>query len=92
MAVVNAGLQLAQAAAAWQSRGFATKLSKTKIKPYSSYKGRFKLLASGLFKRWRAGKRHNAKSKTPKQIRQLRRPSTVSPGLAYAMRKLNFRG
>lgn len=73
-----------------ERRGFASKLKKTKIKSYSSYKRRFKLLASGEYKRWRPGKRHNAKLKTPKQRRQLRRPSIVSPGLKRAMRKLNF--
>lgn len=74
------------------SRAFATGSKKTKIKPYSSLKRRFKLLANGEFKRWKAGKRHKATVKTKKQRRQLRKPSVVSPGLAYAMKKLNFQG
>ncbi|KAJ7286679.1 hypothetical protein O6H91_Y322000 [Diphasiastrum complanatum] len=72
-----------------QCRTFATKLKKPKIKPYSSYKWRFKLLANGLYKRWRSGKRHNAHSKTPKQRRQLRRPSVAPPALAKVMKKLH---
>eukprot|EP00245_Coleochaete_scutata_P010484 TRINITY_DN3676_c0_g2_i1.p1 TRINITY_DN3676_c0_g2~~TRINITY_DN3676_c0_g2_i1.p1 ORF type:complete len:261 (-),score=35.08 TRINITY_DN3676_c0_g2_i1:14-796(-) len=66
------------------------KPKRTKMKAYSSFKERFKLLATGDFKRWKAGKRHNAKSKTRKQKRQLRQPTVVSPGLARVMRKYAF--
>ncbi|GJP47819.1 hypothetical protein CLOM_g9966 [Closterium sp. NIES-68] len=65
--------------------------SKIKVKPYSSLKRRFKLLANGEYKRWRSGKRHNASTKTKKQRRQLRRPSVVPPGLKQPMRYLGFR-
>eukprot|EP00271_Cylindrocystis_brebissonii_P007828 TRINITY_DN2163_c0_g1_i1.p1 TRINITY_DN2163_c0_g1~~TRINITY_DN2163_c0_g1_i1.p1 ORF type:complete len:318 (+),score=7.63 TRINITY_DN2163_c0_g1_i1:351-1304(+) len=82
-------------AATWQHvRGFSSKMKpkKTKIKPYSSWKRRFKLLANGEFKRWREGKRHNASLKSPKQRRQLRRPSIVFSGLKQPMIKLGFTG
>jgi len=75
-----------------QRRSMATKLKKTKIKAYSSYKMRFRGMASGLYKRWRSGKQHNAHSKTNKQKRQLRRPSVAPPALAKVMKKLNFLG
>ncbi|CAM6067090.1 unnamed protein product [Sphagnum tenellum] len=75
-----------------QRQAFATKLKKTKIKAYSSYKKRFRALANGLYKRWRSGKRHNAHSKTNKQKRQLRRPSVAPHALATVMKKLNFLG
>ncbi|CAI5462417.1 unnamed protein product [Closterium sp. Yama58-4] len=65
--------------------------SKIKVKPYSSLKRRFKLLANGDYKRWRAGKRHNASTKTKKQRRQLRQPSVVPPGLKQPMRYLGFK-
>ncbi|CAI5507383.1 unnamed protein product [Closterium sp. Naga37s-1] len=56
-----------------------------------SLKRRFKLLANGEYKRWRAGKRHNASTKTKKQRRQLRQPSVVPPGLKQPMRYLGFK-
>ncbi|KAH9316551.1 hypothetical protein KI387_025178, partial [Taxus chinensis] len=40
-----------------------SKLKKTKMKSYSSFKFRFRTLSSGEIRRWRAGKRHNAHSK-----------------------------
>eukprot|EP00897_Mesotaenium_endlicherianum_P002535 jgi/Mesen1/2309/ME000155S01399 len=75
----------------WQ-RGMASasKVKKIKMKSYSSFKGRFRVLSSGEIKRTRAGKQHNGKSKTPKQRRQLRRPGVVSHGLRYPMLKLGF--
>lgn len=72
-------------------RGFASS-GKTKVKPYSSMKRRFKLLANGEYKRWRSGKRHNASTKTKKQRRQLRRPSIVPHGLKQPMKYLGFHG
>lgn len=75
-----------------QRRPYASKVKKYKIKSYSSYKERFKEKASGEYKRWRAGKRHNAHSKTNKQLRQLRRPSVVHAAYATVMKKLNFHG
>eukprot|EP00250_Pteridium_aquilinum_P022517 c25399_g1_i1 orf=1083-1499(-) len=75
-----------------QCRTFASKVKKYKIKSYTAYKGRFKLKANGEYKRWRAGKRHNAHSKTNKQLRQLRRPAVVHSAYATIMKKLNFKG
>ncbi|KAI5065803.1 hypothetical protein GOP47_0018427 [Adiantum capillus-veneris] len=46
-----------------QCRTFASKVKKYKMKSYTAFKGRFKLKANGEYKRWRAGKRHNAHSK-----------------------------
>lgn len=75
-----------------QQRRTLTKLKKTKIKAYSSYKERFRGMANGEYKRWRSGTRHNAHSKTAKQRRQLRRPSIAPLALAKVMKKLNFMG
>lgn len=75
-----------------QQRRTLTKLKKTKIKAYSSYKKRFRGMANGEYKRWRSGKQHNAHSKTNKQKRQLRRPSIAPLALAKVMKKLNFMG
>jgi len=69
-----------------------SKLKKTKMKSYSSYKFRFRTLTSGLIRRWRAGKRHNAHSKSKKSKRRLRQPAIVSPAYAKVMKKLNFCG
>ncbi|KAL2645389.1 hypothetical protein R1flu_012976 [Riccia fluitans] len=74
-----------------QKRG-VSKLKKYKMKAYSSYKERFKLMADGTYKRWRSGTRHNAHSKTAKQRRQLRQPSIAPLALAKVMKKLNFMG
>ena len=79
-----------------QHRGYATsqkvKMSKTrtKIKGYSSWKGRFSVTASGLFRRKQKGKRHMGFSKTPKQRRQLRGTKLVDKTLEQPMRKLGF--
>ncbi|KAG0603458.1 hypothetical protein M758_10G096100 [Ceratodon purpureus] len=75
-----------------QQRRMLSKLKKTKVKAYSSYKKRFRGMANGEYKRWRSGKRHNAHSKTNKQKRQLRRPSIAPLALAKVMKKLNFMG
>ncbi|KAI5066590.1 hypothetical protein GOP47_0019214, partial [Adiantum capillus-veneris] len=75
-----------------QCRTFASKVKKYKMKSYTAFKGRFKLKANGEYKRWRAGKRHNAHSKTNKQLRQLRRPAVVHSAYATVMKKLNFHG
>ncbi|GLJ38896.1 hypothetical protein SUGI_0792950 [Cryptomeria japonica] len=69
-----------------------SKLKKTKMKSYSSYKSRFKTLASGQIKRWRVGKRHNAHSKSKKSKRRLRQPALVHLAYAKVMKKLNFCG
>lgn len=69
-----------------------SKLKKTKMKSYSSYKFRFRTLTSGLIRRWRAGKRHNAHSKSKKSKRRLRQPAIVTPAYAKVMKRLNFCG
>lgn len=69
-----------------------SKLKKTKMKSYSSYKFRFRTLTSGLIRRWRAGKRHNAHSKSKKSKRRLRKPAIVTSAYAKVMKKLNFCG
>ena len=66
--------------------------TKTKIKPYSSYKGRFKLTGSGKkVLRKHKGRRHCAFAKTPKQRRQLRASTLVHESLLQPMRKLAFK-
>ncbi|KAG6548139.1 hypothetical protein Mapa_010419 [Marchantia paleacea] len=79
-------------ASSMQQRRGLSKLKKYKMKAYSSYKERFKLMADGTYKRWRSGTRHNAHSKTAKQRRQLRIPSIAPLALAKVMKKLNFMG
>ncbi|KAM6554661.1 hypothetical protein CsatB_015423 [Cannabis sativa] len=37
-----------------------SKLKKIKMKPFSSYKSRFRTMNDGNIRRWREGKRHNA--------------------------------
>ncbi|EPS62640.1 hypothetical protein M569_12152, partial [Genlisea aurea] len=69
-----------------------SKLKKTKIKCYSSFKGRFRIMNDGQIRRWKAGKRHNAHSKSKKSKRRLRQPGIVSLAYAKVMKKLNFTG
>lgn len=69
-----------------------SKLKKYKIKPYSSFKSRFKILKDGQIRRWHAGKRHNAHSKSKISKRRLRLPALVHPAYAKVMKKLNFYG
>lgn len=54
-----------------------------------SFKRRFKSTKGGI-RMTRAFRSHNAKSKTPKQRRQLRRTKMLSSGLAKVMRKLGL--
>ena len=65
--------------------------TKVKIKPYSSYKGRFQVTASGKILRKRKGKRHCAFAKTPKQRMRLRSSTLVHETLLQPMRKLGFK-
>ncbi|KAB2632142.1 DNA (cytosine-5)-methyltransferase CMT2-like [Pyrus ussuriensis x Pyrus communis] len=69
-----------------------SKLKKTKMKSYSSYKSRFRTMNDGTIRRWRAGKRHNAHSKSKISKRRLRVPALVHPAYATVMKKLNFCG
>ncbi|XP_022996248.1 uncharacterized protein LOC111491530 [Cucurbita maxima] len=69
-----------------------SKLKKTKIKFYSSYKSRFWVRKDGSIKRRKEGKRHNAHLKSKKAKRRLRQPATVPLAYAKVMKKLNFCG
>jgi ribosomal protein L35 len=77
---------------AQQQRGMKTKaLSKTKIKPYSSWKGRFQITAKGKFIRKQKGKRHKSFGKSPKQRMRLRATKLVHKSLVAPMKKLGFK-
>ncbi|XP_050376428.1 uncharacterized protein LOC126793839 [Argentina anserina] len=67
-----------------------SKIKKVKIKGYSSYKSRFRLLNDGTIRRWREGKRHNAHLKSKISKRRLRQPALVHPAYATVMKKLGF--
>ncbi|KAK7252541.1 hypothetical protein RIF29_36552 [Crotalaria pallida] len=69
-----------------------SKLKKTKMKSYSSFKLRFRVMNDGNIRRWREGKRHNAHLKSKKSKRRLRQPALVPPAYAKVMKKLNFCG
>ncbi|XP_045813907.1 uncharacterized protein LOC123907615 [Trifolium pratense] len=69
-----------------------SKVKKTKIKSYSSYKSRFRLMSDGSFRRWREGKRHNAHLKSKIAKRRLRQPALVPVAYAKVMKKLGFCG
>ncbi len=64
---------------------------KTKIKPYSSWKKRFRITSSGEFQRKQKGKRHKAFSKSPKQRMRLRAMKLVHATLEKPMRKLGYK-
>ncbi|KAK1368295.1 Structural constituent of ribosome [Heracleum sosnowskyi] len=67
-----------------------SKVKKVKMKSYSSYKGRFRVMNDGLIRRWKEGKRHNAHLKSKKSKRRLRQPGIVPAAYAKVMKKLNF--
>ncbi|XP_011074815.1 uncharacterized protein LOC105159442 [Sesamum indicum] len=69
-----------------------SKVKKIKIKCYSSFKGRFRIMNDGQIRRWKEGKRHNAHSKSKKSKRRLRQPGIVPLAYAKVMKKLNFCG
>ncbi|PIN20129.1 hypothetical protein CDL12_07186 [Handroanthus impetiginosus] len=69
-----------------------SKVKKIKIKGYSSFKGRFRVMNDGQIRRWKEGKRHNAHSKSKKSKRRLRQPGIVPLAYAKVMKKLNFCG
>ncbi|KAF5743761.1 hypothetical protein HS088_TW08G00348 [Tripterygium wilfordii] len=69
-----------------------SKLKKTKMKSYSSYKLRFRTMNDGKIRRWKEGKRHNAHVKSKKSKRRLRQPAIVPAAFAKVMKKLNFCG
>lgn len=82
----SAARALRPASIARQQRGV-----KTKIKPYSSWKRRFQLTASGKFIRKQKGKRHKSFGKTPKQRMRLRGTRLVDASLVQPMKKLGFK-
>jgi len=63
---------------------------KTKIKPYSSWKARFRATATGKYARKQKGKRHKASSKTLRQKMLLRATKLVHNSLVQPMKKLGF--
>ncbi|KAI5656420.1 hypothetical protein M9H77_25213 [Catharanthus roseus] len=67
-----------------------SKVKKIKMKFYSSFKGRFRVMKDGQIRRWKEGKRHNAHLKSKKARRRLRKPGTVPLAYAKVMKKLNF--
>ncbi|KAI3418532.1 uncharacterized protein J3R85_013739 [Psidium guajava] len=67
-----------------------SKVKKTKMKFYSSYKSRFRPMNDGNIRRWKEGKRHNAHLKSKKSKRRLRKPATVPLAYAKVMKKLSF--
>ncbi|KAE9613254.1 putative ribosomal protein L35 [Lupinus albus] len=69
-----------------------SKLKKTKMKSYSSFKLRFRVMNDGNIRRWKEGKRHNAHLKSKKSKRRLRKPGIVPAAYAKVMKKLNFCG
>ncbi|KAL6578690.1 hypothetical protein OROMI_008906 [Orobanche minor] len=68
-----------------------SKVKKIKIKGYSSFKGRFRIMHDGQIRRWKAGKRHNAHSKSKSSKSRLRKPGIVALAYAKVLKKLNFR-
>lgn len=67
-----------------------SKVKKIKMKFYSSYKDRFRVMKDGQIRRWKEGKRHNAHLKSKKSKRRLRQPATVPVAYAKVMKKLSF--
>ncbi|KAL6530852.1 hypothetical protein OROGR_014712 [Orobanche gracilis] len=68
-----------------------SKVKKIKIKGYSSFEGRFRIMHDGQIRRWKAGKRHNAHSKSKSSKSRLRKPGIVALAYAKVLKKLNFR-
>ncbi|XP_073314580.1 uncharacterized protein [Primulina huaijiensis] len=67
-----------------------SKVKKIKMKFYSSFKSRFRVMNDGRIRRWKEGKRHNAHSKSKKSKRRLRQPGIVPAAYAKVMKKLSF--
>ena len=59
-----------------------------KMKTHKGAKKRFKTTGSGKIRRGRTNKQHLAAAKSPKRIRQLRRPAQVSDADAPNVRKM----
>lgn len=62
----------------------------SKLKPYSSYKERFKTTATGLIMYKRPGHRHKRFNKGPHRNRQLRRTQLVTNAYTATMQRLGF--
>ncbi|KAL4601725.1 hypothetical protein ACB092_10G002300 [Castanea dentata] len=69
-----------------------SKIKKTKMKFFSSFKSRFRMMNDGNIRRWKEGKRHNAHLKSKKSKRRLKQPGIVPAAYAKVMKKLNFCG
>ncbi|KAL4560765.1 hypothetical protein LXL04_032919 [Taraxacum kok-saghyz] len=67
-----------------------SKLKKIKMKSYSSFKGRFRVMKDGQIRRWKEGKSHNAHLKSKIAKRRGRLPGLVPAAYAKVMKKLNF--
>ncbi|KAL0034063.1 hypothetical protein WJX79_006512 [Trebouxia sp. C0005] len=78
---------------AMQTRGMkrlTPKFKGGKLKPYSSYKERFKTTASGLILFKRPGHRHKRFNKGPHRNRQLRRTQVLTNAYTATMQRLGF--
>ncbi|DBB14643.1 TPA: hypothetical protein ACH3X3_004277 [Trebouxia sp. C0006] len=78
---------------AMQTRGMKRLMPKFKggkLKPYSSYKERFKTTATGLILFKRPGHRHKRFSKGPHRNRQLRRTQVLTNAYTATMQRLGF--
>lgn len=78
------------------TRGFAARGLKPefvggKLKPYSSYRERFRVEAGGRIRCQRPGHRHKRFVKGPKRNRKLRQRMTLHDAYARTMKKLGFR-
>lgn len=82
----------------WQQssvRGFATKLrprfTGCKLKPYSSYKERFKMTGTGKIRYMRPGAVHKHFNKSRRQNAELSKTKVLYETYAKTMRKLGFK-
>ncbi|DBA74951.1 TPA: hypothetical protein ACH3X1_010297 [Trebouxia sp. C0004] len=78
---------------AMQTRGMkrlTPKFKGGKLKPYSSYKERFKTTATGLILFKRPGHRHKRFNKGPHRNRQLRRTQVLTNAYTATMQRLGF--
>ncbi|KAK9804589.1 hypothetical protein WJX73_003635 [Symbiochloris irregularis] len=61
-----------------------------KLRPYSSYKERFKMTGEGKIKRMRPGHRHKRSSKSGRQNLLLKGSAMVFSAVANKMKRLGF--
>lgn len=77
-----------------QSRGYASgpvpRFTGKKLKPYSSYRERFKLMANGKIKRMHPGHRHKRHPKSGRQNLLLKGSAVVFPAVANKMKRIGF--